>query len=90
MKGHALAARYDSPRIANESQLLAVYKYVMRNPVRAGLCTDPDDWQWSSYAATVGLAPPIDFVDASTIVACLDCPSREEGIERLKRFVGEA
>ena len=30
--------------------------YVVLNPVAAGLCERPEDWEWSSYRATAGLA----------------------------------
>ena len=35
------------------SGLLAVAAYIDLNPVRAGLCDDPKDYRWSSYAAAV-------------------------------------
>jgi hypothetical protein len=25
--------------------------YIARNPVEAGLCADPSDWEWSDYEA---------------------------------------
>ncbi len=35
------------------SALLAVAAYIDLNPVRAGLCDDPKDYRWCSYAAAV-------------------------------------
>jgi len=32
-----------------EEYLLACYRYIDSNPVRAGLCGDPGDFAWSSY-----------------------------------------
>ena len=54
--GHVFQARFRSILVESESYLLAVCRYVVLNPVRAGLCDDPADWPWSSYNATLGTA----------------------------------
>lgn len=56
--GHLLQGRYGALLIERGEHLLAVVRYVVRNPIRAGLCSQPTDWRWSSYRATLGLAPP--------------------------------
>jgi hypothetical protein len=89
MKGHVLGARYDSVRIEDEAHLLDGYRYVVRNPVEAGLCATPEAWPWSSYAGTIGLAEPHSFVDSSRIIGCFDVP-RELQIAQLRRFVTES
>jgi len=40
-------------------------RYIVLNPVRAGLCQSPADWPWSSYRACAGteLAHPFLSVD---------------------------
>jgi putative transposase len=40
-------------------------RYIVLNPVRAGLCKSPADWPWSSYRACAGteLAHPFLSVD---------------------------
>jgi putative transposase len=63
--GHLVRNRFYSRLIESESHLLEVCRYIVLNPVRAGLCPAPDDWPWSSYRATVGveLAHPFLQVD---------------------------
>jgi putative transposase len=56
--GHLFAERFYSGMVTNDSHMLEVIRYVARNPVRAGLCSSPGEWRWSSYAASIGLAPP--------------------------------
>ncbi|QQL44279.1 REP-associated tyrosine transposase [Sulfuriroseicoccus oceanibius] len=34
--------------IRNEHHFHQTMRYIHRNPVKAGLCSDPKDWQWSS------------------------------------------
>jgi putative transposase len=55
--GHPFQDRFGSKLIEREGHLLETLRYIVRNPVEAGLCTAPEDWRWSSYPATIGLAP---------------------------------
>jgi REP element-mobilizing transposase RayT len=86
MKGHVLGARYGSVRIQDETHLLDAYRYVMRNPVEAGVCRAAETWRWSSLAAAIGAAEPVEFVDPSIVVGCFDGP-REHAIAKLRAFV---
>jgi putative transposase len=90
MKGHVFGARYDSPRIRNEDELLRAYRYVMRNPVEAGLCAAPEDWAWSSYPGTIGLADPDEFVDPAAVLEAIGGETLDDARERLRRIVTEA
>ena len=58
----------------------------MRNPVEAGLCENPEDWPWSSYAATIGLTELHSFVNPSRSLGCFDGPP-ELARARLRAFV---
>jgi putative transposase len=89
MKGHVLGARYDAKRIEDDAHLLRAYRYVMRNPVEAGICATAEAWRWSSFAAAVGDAPPIDFVNPAIVLRCFDAP-RETAEARLRAFVAES
>ena len=52
--GHLFQGRFKAILIEKERHLLEVARYVVLNPVRAGLVRDPGEWGWSSYRATVG------------------------------------
>jgi len=43
--------RYKSCLVDSEAYLLACYRYIELNPVRAGMVVDPGDYAWSSYRA---------------------------------------
>jgi putative transposase len=43
--------RYRGTVIDSERYLLACYRYIELNPVRAGMVEDPADYLWSSYSA---------------------------------------
>jgi REP-associated tyrosine transposase len=54
-RGPLCEKRYGAVLIERESHLLEVARYIVLNPVRAGLCKRAEDWPWSSYRATAGL-----------------------------------
>ena len=54
LEGHVFQARFRSILVENESYLLEVCRYVVLNPVRAGLCDHPGEWRWSSFNAIIG------------------------------------
>jgi putative transposase len=56
LEGHVFQARFRAILVENEAYLLEVCRYVVLNPVRAGLCEHPGDWPWSSFNAIVGRA----------------------------------
>lgn len=58
--GHLFQGRFKGILIERESHLLEVTRYVVLNPVRAGLVETAANWTWSNYLATAGAstAPP--------------------------------
>jgi putative transposase len=67
--GHLYQGRFGSKLVEDDAHFAELARYLPLNPVRAGLCRTPEDWPWSSYAATVGLRPPPRFLDSREIVA---------------------
>ncbi|AGA31755.1 putative transposase [Thioalkalivibrio nitratireducens DSM 14787] len=55
--GHVFQGRFKAILVERESYLLELARYVVLNPVRAGLVAQPNEWAWSSYNATIGAAP---------------------------------
>jgi len=47
--GHLFQGRYKAILVDSESYLLELTRYVVLNPVRAGMVTSPGDWVWSSF-----------------------------------------
>jgi REP element-mobilizing transposase RayT len=50
--GHVFQGRYKAILVEKESHLLELCRYVVLNPVRAGMVTKPGEWKWSSYNTT--------------------------------------
>ncbi len=66
--GHVLGGRYRSAPIESDGHLLAVIRYVARNPVAAGLIADPVAWEWGSYRTLVEGLPGEGFVDVDEVL----------------------
>jgi putative transposase len=54
--GHLFQQRFHAAAIESDWHLLEACRYVVLNPVRAGLARRPSDWTWSSYRITMGAA----------------------------------
>lgn len=52
--GHLFQGRFKGILVQKDSHLLEVSRYIVLNPVRAKLIKNPNQWKWSSYAATAG------------------------------------
>ncbi len=50
--GHVFQGRYKAILVEKQAYLLELCRYVVLNPVRAGMVANPDDWPWSSYRRT--------------------------------------
>jgi REP-associated tyrosine transposase len=66
--GHVFQGRYGARTITREAHFGEVPRYIVLNPVRAGLCRRPEEWPWSSYWATAGLSPKPSFLTLETIL----------------------
>ena len=67
--GHVFQGRYKAILIEREAHLLKLCRYVVLNPVRAGLAARATDWDWSSYGATARSARTDGLVTTDWILA---------------------
>jgi putative transposase len=66
--GHLFQRRYADGLIQDGEHLRTVSRYIPLNPVKAGLCKRPEDWRWSSYAATLGRSRRPHFLSVDWIL----------------------
>ncbi len=52
--GHLFQGRYKAILCQKESYLKELVRYIILNPVRAGLAKHLTEWPWSSYSETIG------------------------------------
>jgi len=60
--GHLFRNHYSWWPIESDEHLHEAVRYIVLNPVRAGICMAPEQWHWSSYRAAVDLEHPPDFL----------------------------
>ena len=63
--GHLFEGRFKAILVEREAHLLEVVRYVVLNPVRAGLARSAAAWPWSSYKATAGLAEAPEWLETT-------------------------
>jgi putative transposase len=56
-EGHVVERRFWSDLMETDTQLLNVARYIVLNPVRAGLTHTAAAWRWSSYRAMAAAVP---------------------------------
>ena len=66
--GHLFQGRYKSIVVEKDSYLKELCRYVVLNPVRAGMVKHPKEWKWSSYRGTAGLSKPDKWLETDWIL----------------------
>lgn len=66
--GHVFQGRYKAILVERDSYLLELARYVVLNPVRAGMVSDAEDWPWSSYGAMVGTAERPEWLNTDWLL----------------------
>jgi len=65
---HVFDNRFGAVLQKTEEQFLWTLRYVLRNPVEAGLCASPFDARWTSFPATAGAGRAPEFLRVSEIL----------------------
>jgi len=84
--GHLFQGRYHAILVQKESHLRELARYVVLNPVRAGMVALPGDWPWSSYRFIVEGLPAPGWLQTDWMLAQF-ATNRPEAIEAYRRFV---
>jgi len=83
--GHLFQGPYQRVLIENDIHLFTALWYLFINPVEAGLVRRPEDWKWSTYAATIGLVPRPPDLSIDWLETLLPASSLKESQELLRR-----
>jgi len=68
MVGHLFQGRFKGILVERDAYLLELSRYVVLNPVRAGMVADPAAWPWSSYRAMLGLEPAPAWLETDWVL----------------------
>ena len=86
--GHLFQGRYKAILVQKDDYLLEVARYVVLNPVRAGMVKRAGNWPWSSYLATVGESAKPDWLTTDWLLAAFG-GNRTRAARAYKAFVHE-
>ncbi len=84
--GHVFQGRFKAIIVQRESYLLELARYVVLNPVRAGMCAVPEQWPWSSYRAMVGQAHRPNWLHTEWLLAQFGNQYAKQGQVHLTPF----
>jgi REP element-mobilizing transposase RayT len=86
--GHLFQGRYKAIHVERDSYFLELARYIVLNPVRAAMVKHPRRWVWSSYGATMGASPALEWLTTDDLLAEFG-KRRSEARRRYQRFIEE-
>lgn len=86
--GHVFQGRYKAILVQKDSYLLELARYIVLNPVRAGMVRGPKDWPWSSYRATAGLTTAPAWLQTDWVLSAFGQRTSNAQV-RYRAFVAE-
>jgi len=84
--GHLFGGRFKAFLIEKETYFAEVVRYVVLNPVRAGIVKRPEDYRWSSYRATAGMESAREWLDVDAALGAF-APDKELARQYYREFV---
>ena len=84
--GHVFQGRYKAILVQKDAYLLELSRYVVLNPVRAGMVNDVGDWPWSSFAAMIGNQASPAWLETDWLLSCFG-DRREDCVTNYRNFV---
>jgi putative transposase len=84
--GHLFQGRYHAILVQREAYLLELTRYVVLNPLRAGMVTSLEEWAWSSHTYITGKKRAPIWLEISAVLQHF---GRERGnaIEGYQKFI---
>ena len=86
--GHVFQGRYRALLVERDAYLLELSRYVVLNPVRAGMVRSAREWPWSSYRALAGQAAKAPWLTTDWVLSQFG-QRRREAEQAYRNFVSE-
>lgn len=87
--GHVFQGPFKRVLIEHDIHLLIAIGYVLMNPIVAGLVERLEDWKWSSYRATAGLAQLPSYLSIDWLDEFFPAASLQQSQQQFREFVAE-
>ncbi len=86
--GHVFQGRYKAVLVEKQTYLLELARYIVLNPVRAKMVRSAQNWLWSSYRASAGLAEIPPWLRVDWLLAAF-AKRRSTAMQAYAQFVAE-
>ena len=86
--GHLFQGRFKAILVDRDGYLLELARYVVLNPVRAGMVRAPRQWPWSSYRAMIGEQDSPPWLATDALLAAFG-KRRSNAVRRYVKFVAQ-
>lgn len=84
--GHLFQGRYKAILVQRQTYLLELSRYVVLNPVRAGMVATPGAWPWSSYGMTCSDVPAPEWLETDWLLSQFSA-QRSAAVHAYREFV---
>lgn len=84
--GHVFQGRYKAVLVQKEAHLLELSRYIVLNPLRAGMVTSHAEWHWSSHHFMLDPAGKPAWLDRQWLLSQFG-PTPDHAVERYRQFV---
>lgn len=88
--GHLFQGRFKGILVEREGHLLELIRYIVLNPVRAGIVPSAAEYSWSNYRATAGLEAAPSWLEVDWTLRQFGETSVEQGQDAYRQFVADA
>jgi len=85
-RGHLYQERFKNVLVEKESYLLTLSRYIVLNPVKAGMVERPEEYRWSSYRARAGYERAPEWLSMG-LVESFFAPQSAKAREEYRKFV---
>jgi putative transposase len=86
--GHVFQGRYKAIMVEKDSHLLELCRYVVLNPVRAGMVSKPGEWKWSSFNSTAYAGKVPEYLTTGWVLGQFSA-KMTTARHRYRKFVAE-
>ena len=88
LDGQLFRGRYKAIVVAEDRYLLQLVRYIHRNPVRATMVNNAEDYSWSSHKGYLSIANRWNWLHKQVILSML-AKEPEQRQKRYRAFMGE-
>lgn len=87
--GHVFQDRFKSECIEDDKYLITVLRYIHRNPVKAKIVLEAEEYPWSSSRAYIGTGEYLPGLTKTQFILGIYDTQKEKAVEKMRFFEAE-